>query len=79
MKRIFVNLNKIDDLKRFIVIVAKFPSEVYAQHNEYVVSAKSLLGLLSLDLNKPLCIRYDDTNVDPTIISELEEFSIEGD
>lgn len=77
MKRIFVNLNKIDDLKKFIVVVSKFPSVVYAQHNEYIVSAKSLLGLLSLDLNKPLCIRYNEEGVDSTILSELEEFSID--
>lgn len=77
MKKMFVLIDKVNDVKSFNEIVSKIPCNVYAQRNEYVVSAKSLMGLFSLDLSKPICV-ISDEEIPENIYNELKQFSVDG-
>lgn len=78
MRKIFLMLDKINDVKDFVNISNKFTGDVYVQRNEYVVDAKSILGLYSLDLSKPICFISND-DIPENLYNELKKFSVEGD
>ena len=49
-----VKFATIDQVQKFVDRIRHIPYDVDACHDNYVVDAKSLLGLLSLSLNRPL-------------------------
>ena len=75
-KRMFLLVDKINDLKTLVNLTNKLNCSVYAQRNEYVVDAKSLLGLMSLNLSKPICL-ISDEDIPEEIYNELKNFSVE--
>lgn len=54
-----VLLNDIDTLKSVVDICNKYVDNVYATKDNYVVNAKSILGLLSLDLSEEVELTID--------------------
>ena len=54
-----VLLNNIDTLKSVVDICNKYVDNVYATKDNYVVNAKSILGLLSLDLSEEVELTID--------------------
>lgn len=57
-----IKLNRIDDLNSFIKEIVTFESDIDAIRGRYVIDAKSLMGLLSLDLSLPLDIEINAAN-----------------
>ena len=55
-----IQLNLISEIKDFTQIASKVPEEVALRSGNYVVDAKSLLGILSLDLAKPIELEVSD-------------------
>ena len=49
-----VNLNSIDSVKEFVNVVAKFDIDMELVSGRYVIDAKSIMGIFSLDLSKPV-------------------------
>lgn len=73
MKSVTVNLKMAGDVKDFVNIVAKYPYTVDLRSGRYVVDAKSLLGIFSLDLSKPITLEiFDDKCED--LLGELSRF-----
>ena len=56
--KIKVSLDKISDVKEFISLASKCQSDVTVGYGRFAVDAKSIMGLLSLDLNKPLRVEF---------------------
>ena len=56
--KITVSLNKIRDIYRFTQLSSKCKEDVVVKTGRYSVNAKSLLGLMSLDLSKPLKVEF---------------------
>ena len=56
--KITVLLDKITDIKDFVNLSSKCRDAVVVKSGHYKVNAKSLLGLLSLDLSKPLKVEF---------------------
>ena len=63
MKSIEVRLSTIADVQEFVGIVARTPIDIDLCSGRYVVDAKSIMGIFSLDLLKPikLTAHSDDT------------------
>lgn len=61
-KRAFINLNNVERVKKFVVEVSNFESDVDIIANRYIIDAKSIMGIFSLNLSEPLLveIRSDD-------------------
>jgi phosphotransferase system HPr-like phosphotransfer protein len=62
MKRFKIVLSSIEDVKNFTAIMNKETCDADIVSGKYVVDAKSIMGIFSLDLSKPLelAIHSDD-------------------
>lgn len=49
-----LNLSNYSDVKKFIKIAGEYPDEIILKSGKYVIDAKSILGVFSLDLSKPV-------------------------
>lgn len=49
-----IMLNTINDVKNFVNIVSKYDFEVDLTSGRYVIDAKSIMGIFSLDLSKAI-------------------------
>ena len=54
MKTIKVSLDSIDKVKSFVNMLAKFDFDFDLVSGRYIVDAKSIMGIFSLDLSKPI-------------------------
>lgn len=54
MKTVKINIGTINDVKEFINIVNKETFDADIAVGKYVVDAKSIMGIFSLDLSRPL-------------------------
>lgn len=54
MKTFNIMLKSINDVKDFVNIVNKYEFDVDLTSGRYVVDAKSIMGIFSLDLSKPI-------------------------
>ena len=59
-----IKFDTIDKVQRFVDGVRKIPYDVDARHGNYIVDAKSLLGILSLSLGKEIEIVVHSDNAD---------------
>ena len=78
MKTVNVSLNSIDKVKDFVNEVAKYNAEFDLVSGRYVIDAKSIMGIFSLDLSKPieLNIHSEDGNLDE-IVEHLKPFIVD--
>ena len=53
-----IRLNKITDIGKFINLVSKCQDDVVVKSGNFAVNAKSIMGLLSLDLSNPVKIEF---------------------
>lgn len=56
-----VNLSKISQVDKFLQVINKYPGDFVLEHETYNVNAKSLLGVMSLDLDHDLILRPKTT------------------
>ena len=54
MKTVQISLNSIDKVKSFVNDITKFNSDFDLVSGRYVIDAKSIMGIFSLDLSKPI-------------------------
>lgn len=71
MKEIKVKLNNTDDIKDFNHAVTKIDGDVDLVSGRYVVDAKSIMGIFSLDISKPLICRINAVNMDEESAAEV--------
>lgn len=56
MSRFTIILKSIQDVKDFVRIVNDFPFDIDLSSGRYIVDAKSIMGIFSLDLTKPIMV-----------------------
>ena len=54
MKTVQISLNSIDKVKSFVNSISKFDFDFDLISGRYVIDAKSIMGIFSLDLSKPI-------------------------
>ena len=65
MKTVKISLNSIDKVKSFVNDITKFDYDFDLVYGRYVIDAKSIMGIFSLDLSKPIDLNiHADDNVD---------------
>lgn len=57
-------IDTIPKVKDFVQQTAKFMYEVKVSSGNYTVDGKSLMGLLSLDLGKPVAVEYEEDDAE---------------
>ena len=78
MKTVKISLNSIDKVKSFVNDITKFDYDFDLVSGRYVIDAKSIMGIFSLDLSKPidLNIHADNAEID-TILETLAPYMCE--
>lgn len=71
-----VYLNSVDKVKAFVNIMSKFDDNIDLVSGRYKVDAKSILGILSLNLSKPIKIEFNGSQRKDYIIPFLREFEV---
>ena len=74
--KVTVKLDCIAAVKNFNAIVNSFETNMDLVSGKYRVDAKSIMGVFSLDLSKPLTLEIH-TNDPVDIIEELNDFIVE--
>ena len=54
MKTVQISLNSIDKVKSFVNEITKYDNDFDLVSGRYVIDAKSIMGIFSLDLSKPI-------------------------
>lgn len=76
MKTTTILLNTINDVKVFVNTVMKYEFDVDLISGRYAIDAKSIMGIFSLDLSKPIMLEAHSDNADQ-LFNELKEFVVE--
>ena len=70
-------LATINDVRDFVDITRKYDMEIDLASGRYVVDGKSIMGIFSLDLLKPIVITaYGDDDVCAKFFAEIEKFIV---
>lgn len=79
MKTVKISLNSIDKVKSFVNVITKFDYDFDLVSGRYVIDAKSIMGIFSLDLSKPidLNIHADNAADVDTILEALTSYICE--
>ena len=76
MKTVKISLNSIDKVKAFVNEVTKFDAEFDLVSGRYVIDAKSIMGIFSLDLSRPIDLNiHAEENVDD-VLETLKPYMI---
>ena len=78
MREFRVVLNEIDKVKAFVNTVNKYPFDVEIRSGRYIIDAKSVMGVFSIDLSKPVkvCVNIDDENAIKKLEKELRKLNV---
>ena len=68
-----VLINSIDDVKNFVNIVNRYPFDIDLTSGRYIVDAKSIMGIFSLDLSKPIKVEIHSDDAGK-IVEELKPY-----
>lgn len=75
MKTFNIQLNSINDVKLFVNTVSSYSCDIDLTSGRYVVDAKSIMGIFSLDLSKPIKVEIFSDDCDQ-LMKELERFMV---
>ena len=75
MKAVNIKMSLTENVKAFVNIVNRYPYDIDLRSGRHVVDAKSLLGIFSLDLAKPVTLEvYNDRCED--LMEEIKPFIV---
>lgn len=79
MKTVKIRLATIQSVRSFVEIITRYDVDADLSSGRYVVDAKSIMGIFSLDLLQPidLSIHSSDDALTNKLIGELSEFIVE--
>ena len=76
MKSCNIMLNTINDVKVFVNTVCRCDFDVDLISGRYAIDAKSIMGIFSLDLSKPIALKAHTDNAD-AFFAEIKDFIVE--
>ena len=77
MKTVQISLNSIDKVKSFVNDITKFDNDFDLVSGRYVIDAKSIMGIFSLDLSKPIELAiHSEANIDE-IMEVIKPYLVE--
>ena len=77
MKEIKIKLASVQDIREFVNVVILADYDVDLVQGRYVIDAKSIMGIFSLDLSNPINLNiHNEENLD-TILEVLKPYIVE--
>ncbi len=76
MNKIYVDLNVLNNVSLFVQAASQVQDEIYLKSDKYVVNAKSIMGIYSLNLSKPVLVEISANEFPKTFIKQIENFIV---
>ena len=76
MKTVQISLNSIDKVKSFVNEITKYDNDFDLVSGRYVIDAKSIMGIFSLDLSKPIDLNIHADSTLDDILAALDSYII---
>lgn len=73
MRQVQICLNTIERVKTFVNLVSKYESNFDIISGRYMIDAKSIMGIFSMDLSKPVTLQIHDDKVD---VNDFKDYLI---
>ncbi len=78
MKTVKISLNSIDKVKAFVNEVNRYDAEFDLVSGRYVIDAKSIMAIFSLDISKPIDLNiHSDGDELGDILAKLNSYIVE--
>jgi Phosphotransferase system, HPr-related proteins len=77
MKTVTITLNSIDKVKNFVNDITRFRSDFDLVSGRYVIDAKSIMGIFSLDLSRPITLNIHNEDEIDTILDVLKPYIVQ--
>ena len=77
MKAVDISLNSIDKVKTFVNLINRFDYDFDLVSGRYVIDAKSIMGIFSLDITKPIDLNIHASEGVDEIVKKLAPYIIE--
>ncbi|MBP3427534.1 MAG: HPr family phosphocarrier protein [Clostridia bacterium] len=79
MKSVNIRLTMMTNhVKDFVSLVNRFPYDMDLRSGRYVVDAKSILGIFSIDLSRPIRMDIYSDDCDD-LLAELKDYIVEDE
>ncbi len=75
MKSLTISLKMMENVKEFVNIVSKYNYDIDLRSGRFVIDAKSIMGIFSLDLSKPVILEIYSDKCDD-LIKDLKGFIV---
>lgn len=78
MKSVNIKLSTIEDIRNFVGILAKYSADLDLKSGRYTVDARSLMGIFSLDLVKPVefVVNSEDDSVVSAVLADIKPWIV---
>ena len=78
MKKIKLKLVTVEDIRSIVNVLAKYNIELDIAQGRYVVDARSIMGIFSLDLLKPVdfVIHSDDEGIAANVLEDVKKWIV---
>ena len=76
MKTVTIRLSLVENVNKFVNIVGRYPFDMDLRAGRHVVDAKSILGIFSLDLSRPITLEIYSDDCDQ-LLKDIEAFTAE--
>ena len=76
MLKVKISLNSIDKVKSFVNDISGFNAEFDLVSGRYVIDAKSIMGIFSLDLSKNLTLNIQKEDDMDAVLAAIDEFIV---
>jgi phosphotransferase system HPr-like phosphotransfer protein len=76
MKTVQISLNSIDKVKSFVNAISQYDFDFDLISGRYVIDAKSIMGIFSLDLSKPIDLAIHAESNEEEILETLKPYLI---
>ncbi|MEE1228383.1 MAG: HPr family phosphocarrier protein [Lachnospiraceae bacterium] len=79
MKTVKISLDSIDKVKTFVNIINRYDAEFDLVSGRYVIDAKSIMGIFSLDISQPIDLNIHNADNMDEIMESIKPFMVEKD
>lgn len=76
MKSVKISLNSIDKVKSFVNDITRFDYDFDLVSGRYVIDAKSIMGIFSLDLSKPIDLNIHAEDEAEDVMAVLNNYIV---
>ena len=78
MTSVLIRLSLVENVNKFVNIVSRYPFEMDLRAGRHVVDAKSILGIFSLDLSRPITLEIYSDDCEQ-LLTDIQPFVEEAD